>query len=107
MKFSVNPKQKIQASYFSTQIRGAKDKEVEDPRLEQAAMLQERVEDDFDYVLTGIERLGREGMLDEALDLLNTLASTLDSAVGIIGSDFEDTKSIESFDNPFGDQDII
>lgn len=61
----------------------------EDPRIEEASDLQERVEDDFDYVITGIERLGREGMLDEAISLLNTLAGTLDSAIGIIGNDFE------------------
>lgn len=66
------------------------DKAPEDPRIDEANELQARVEDDFDYVMTGIERLGREGMLDEAISLLNTLADTLDSAIGIIGNDFED-----------------
>lgn len=70
-------------------ISGVKGDDVEDPRVEQAEELQARVEDDFDYVITGIERLGREGMLDEAIELLNTLAETLNSAVNIIGDDFD------------------
>ena len=70
-------------------ISGVKDGDIEDPRTEQAEELQARVEDDFDYVITGIERLGREGMLDEAIELLNTLAETLNSAVNIIGDDFD------------------
>lgn len=74
----------------SRRIMGAtEDEEFEDPRIDEADELQARVEDDFDYVITGIERLGREGMLDEAISLLNTLADTLDSAIGIIGNDFE------------------
>lgn len=84
-KFTVNANKKIQASA----IRAAIGDEVEDPRVDEASDLQDRVEDDFDYVMTGIERLGREGMYDEAISLLNTLASTLDSAIGIIGNDFE------------------
>lgn len=70
-------------------IKAADDTELEDPRLDQVDELHDRVEDDFDYVMTGIERLGREGLLDEAISLLNTLADTLDSAIGIIGNDFE------------------
>lgn len=73
----------------STDIMAADDDEFEDPRITEVDDLHDRVEDDFDYVMTGIERLGREGMLDEAISLLNTLADTLDSAIGIIGGDFE------------------
>lgn len=73
----------------STDIMAADDEEFEDPRITEVDDLHDRVEDDFDYVMTGIERLGREGMLDEAISLLNTLADTLDSAIGIIGNDFE------------------
>ena len=102
-RFTVDAGKKIQASYFSKAIRGAKDEEPVDPRLEQADILHDRVEDDFDYVMTGIERLGREGMLDEALDLLNTIAGTLDSAIGIIGGDFEVDNSIDSYTDQFDD----
>jgi hypothetical protein len=90
-KFTVNANKKIQASA----IRAAVGDEVEDPRADEADEIQERVESDFDYVITGIERLCREGMYDEAINLLNTLASTLDSAVGIIGNDFESADSEE------------
>ena len=76
-------------------IKAADDTEFEDPRLDQVDELHDRVEDDFDYVMTGIERLGREGLLDEAISLLNTLADTLDSAVGIIGNDFESNDTAE------------
>lgn len=105
-KFTVDAsKKKIQASYFSRAIRAAKDEPV-DPRLEQADLLHDRVEDDFDYVLTGIERLGREGMIDEALELLNTIAGTLDSAISIIGNNFEENNAIDSYTD-FGDMDQI
>ncbi len=103
-KFTVDVhKKKVQASYFSREVRAAKEKEIEDPRLQQAADLQERVEDDFDYVIAGIERLGREGNLDESLNLLNTLASTLDSAISIIGGEFRDNKAIDSYTDQFDD----
>jgi len=70
-------------------ISGVKGDDIEDPRLDALDDLQDKVADDFDYVMAGIERLGREGMLDEAINLLNTLSDTLDSAVSIIGDDFD------------------
>lgn len=79
----------------STDIMGAAGDDKEDPRMVEVDELHDRVEDDFDYVMTGIERLGREGMLDEAISLLNTLADTLDSAIGIIGNNFESDSSEE------------
>lgn len=85
MEFSFNP-QDITA--IDT-ISGVKGDGVDDPRLDALDDLQDKVEDDFDYVMAGIERLGREGMLDEAINLLNTLSDTLDSAVSIIGDDFD------------------
>ena len=54
--------------------------------------------------MTGIERLGREGMVDEALKLLQTIADTFDSAIGVIGSDFEDNKAIDSYTDVFEDR---
>ena len=90
-KFTVDASKKIKAS----SVMAAADDEFEDPRIEQADELNDRVSDDFNYVMTGIERLGREGMLDEAIELLNTLADTLDSAIGIIGGAFETRSDIE------------
>ena len=97
-KFTVNANKKVEAVHHTNWIRAAKGEEQVDPRIEQVEDLEDRVTDDFDYVISGIDRLGREGMLDEAISLLNTLADTLDSAIGIIGTDFKDSKSIESYD---------
>ncbi len=79
----------------STKITASRDDEMEDPRIEEADNLQSNVEDDFSYVMAGIERLGREGMLDEAISILNSLADTLNSAINIIGNDFDNNKSEE------------
>lgn len=58
------------------------------PAQERADELQDRIEDDFDYVVAGIERLEREGQFDAAIDIMEKIANTLDSAIGIIGEDF-------------------
>lgn len=79
----------------STDIMGAANDDKEDPKVQQADELHTRVEDDFDYVMAGIERLGREDLLDEAISILTTLAETLDSAIDIIGRDFKDNGSEE------------
>lgn len=84
--FTVDASKKIKAA--TEPVRAAEDKV--DPRVDQADELSARVEDDFDYVMAGIERLGREGMLDEAINLLNSLADTLDSAIAIIGDNFDE-----------------
>lgn len=73
----------------SKKVQAAKDDEVVDPRMDQAEDLQDNVADDFDYVMSGIERLVREGLTDEAISLLNTLSDTLNSAISIIGNDFD------------------
>ena len=104
-RFTVDASKKVQAS--RNWIRAAKNEEAVDPRIEQVENLQDIVTDDFDYVIDGINRLGREGMLDEAIKLLNTLSDTLNSAIGIIGGDFEASKSIESYVDDFEDHDII
>ena len=89
-KFTVDASKKVEAARSSDKVLAAKEDEKLDPRMEQLDELHGRVEDDFDYVMTGIERLGRENMIDEALSLLNSLADTLDSAIGMIGGDFKD-----------------
>lgn len=82
-KFTVQPGQKISAG------RDIKAASEDNPKIDAVEELQENVEDDFGYVMSGIERLVREGMIDEATSLLNTLSDTLNSAVGIIGNDFD------------------
>ena len=58
------------------------------PAQERADELQDRIEDDFDYVVAGIERLEREGQFDAAIDIMEKIAGTLDAAIGVIGEDF-------------------
>ena len=94
MKFTISAAQKIEARRLGHWIRAAKGEEAVDPRIEQLETLQDKVSDDFDYVMSGIDRLGREGMLDEAISLLNTLSDTINSAVGIIGNDFNEGQDI-------------
>ena len=93
-KFTVDASKKIEAARRPNWIRAAKGEDAEDPRIIQMEDLQDKVADDFDYVMSGIERLGREGMLDEAINMLNTLSDTLNSAVGIIGGDFDQATDI-------------
>lgn len=72
----------------TTDITAAAD-DKEDPRIEEVDILRDSVEDDFDYVLAGIDRLARLGLYDDATSILSSLSDTLNSAIGIIGSDFE------------------
>ena len=60
----------------------------ENPKAKAVEDVQDRIEDDFDYVLAGVERLGREGQLDTAIDIMEKIASALDNAIGVIGEDF-------------------
>lgn len=76
----------------SEQIMAADDKP--NPREDEMNELLDNVSDDFDYVIAGIERLGREGLYDDAINLLNTLSDTLNSAIGIIGNDFESGEEV-------------
>lgn len=83
--FTVDASKKIKAA--TEPVKAAEDKV--DPRVDQVADLQDKVEEDFSYLIAGIERLVRENQFDDALELLNTLSDTLDSAIGIVGDDFE------------------
>lgn len=73
--------------FVSKKITAAEDDKA-NPALDKADELQARIEDDFDYVIAGVERLGREGQLNAAIDIMEKIAATLDSAIGIIGEDF-------------------
>jgi hypothetical protein len=73
--------------FVSKRITAAADDKV-NPAQERADELQANVEDDFDYVIAGIERLVREGQVDAAIDILEKISSTLNSAIGVIGEDF-------------------
>ena len=96
-KFTIDASKKIQAADIRVLAENEDAKNPEEVLMEQVEDLQDRVSDDFDYVMTGIERLSREGMHDEAMQLLSTLADTLDSAISIIGGQFESNKAIDSY----------
>ena len=55
------------------------------------------VSEDFDYVISGIERLERQGKFDEAMDILNKISDTLSGAIGVIGDTFEDESVEDEF----------
>ena len=79
--FTVKPKNIIAAE---TDVEDAVDS-----RLDQASELQDRIEDDFDYIISGLERLGRDGDIGRAISIMQKLADTFDDAIATIGSNFE------------------
>lgn len=79
--FTVSPKNVMAAE---TDIEDAVDS-----RLDQASELQDRIEDDFDYIISGLERLGRDGDIGRAISIMQKLADTFDDAIATIGSNFE------------------
>lgn len=80
-QFTVKPKNIMAAE---TDIEDAVDS-----RLDQAGELQDRLEDDFDYIISGLERLGRDGDIGRAISIMQKLADTFDDAIATIGSNFE------------------
>lgn len=80
--------------FVSKKITAAEDDKI-NPAQERADELHDRIADDFDYVIAGVERLGREGQLNAAIEIMEKIASTLDSAIGIIGEDFGSDENIE------------
>lgn len=55
----------------------------------------DNLENDFDYVLSGIDKLCREGMYKEAIEIIDAVSHTLDQAVTAIGNNFT-SETIES-----------
>lgn len=80
-QFTVKPKHIMAAE---TDIEDAVDS-----RLDQAGELQDRLEDDFDYIISGLERLSRDGDIGRAISIMQKLADTFDDAIATIGSNFE------------------
>ena len=83
---------RVNASRIS-RIHGASNED--NPKVEVIEDMQARLEDDFDYVIAGIERLVRESQYDAAMDVAQKIADTLDAAIGVIGDDFSDAGAIE------------
>lgn len=56
--------------------------------LDKLDELHDTIEDDFDYVLAGIERLGREGKHSQAMQIMQNISNTLNQAISDIGDNF-------------------
>ena len=85
---------KIRHSILGNDYIGAADKE-ENPQQDLADELQDNLEDDFGYIMAGIERLGRENKLSEAIAIMESLSDALNIAISDISDNFSDIS-----DNP-------
>ena len=75
MKFTFDPKRRITAA---EEEKGRTLEEIVDEKCD-------NVEDDFDYIISGIDKLCREDRCQEAMEVLDILAEALDAAIGSIG----------------------
>ena len=80
---------KIKHTILGNKYIEAADKE-ENPQQALADELHDTIEDDFDYVLAGIERLGRENKLSEAIAIMGSLSDALNIAISDISDNFSD-----------------
>ena len=82
---------KIRHSILGNSYIEAADKE-ENPQQDLADELQDNLEDDFGYIMAGIEKLSRENKLSEAITIMENLSDALDAAI----SDISDNMTITS-----------
>ena len=85
---------KIKHSILGNKYIEAADKE-ENPQLDLADELQANLDDDFEYILAGIEKLKRENKLSEAIAIMESLSDALNIAISDISDNFSDIS-----DNP-------
>ena len=53
------------------------------------------LEDNFDYFLSGIDKLCREGDCQEAISILDSVSASIESAIGEVSELFADGSDIE------------
>ena len=73
-------------------IRGISAAEEDQKKMTLEEIVDEKMdnlEDDFDYALSGLDRLCREGDCQRALEIMEQIAATLDTAIADIGESFE------------------
>lgn len=73
-------------------IRGISAAEEDQKKMTLEEIVDEKMdnlEDDFDYALSGLDRLCREGDCQRALEIIEQIAATLDTAIADIGESFE------------------
>lgn len=69
----------------------AKPKDIQDVVEEKCDAL----EDDFDYILSGFDKMCREGMCDAASEIIDNLSAVLNDTISEIGDHFT-TESIST-----------
>lgn len=73
-------------------VRGINAADADEKKMTMEEIVDEKMdnlEDDFDYAISGLERLCREGDCQRALEIIDQIASTLDIAITDIGESFE------------------
>lgn len=80
---------KIRHSILGNDYIEAADKE-ENPQQDLADELQDNLEDDFGYIMAGIEKLSRENKLAEAIAIMENLSNALNEAISDISNNFDD-----------------
>lgn len=70
----------------------AADEEKKSMTLEEiVADKSEALEDDFDYMLSGIDKLCREDMCQQAVDVLDRVSAAIEAAISEISDNFADS----------------
>ena len=85
---------KIKHSILGNKYIEAADKD-ENPQLDLADELQANLDDDFDYILAGIEKLKRENKLSEAIAIMESLSDALNIAISDISDNIDSTPEEE------------
>jgi len=75
----------------SSKIVAADDEQKSMTLEEIVADKSEALEDDFDYLLSGIDKLCREDMCQQASEILDRVAAALDEAISEISDNFADS----------------
>ncbi len=85
---------KIRHSILGNKYIEAADKDT-NPQLDLADELQANLDDDFEYILAGIEKLKRENKLSEAITIMESLSDALNVAISDIGDNIDSTPEEE------------
>jgi len=85
---------KIRHSILGNEYIEAADKDT-NPQLDLADELQDNLDDDFGYILAGIDKLKRENKLSEAIAIMESLSDALNNAISDIGDNIDSTPEEE------------
>ena len=85
---------KIRHSILGNNYIEAADKDT-NPQLDLADELQDNLDDDFGYILAGIEKLKRDNKLSEAIAIMESLSDALNVAISDISDNVDNTPEEE------------